>query len=309
MKISSIDVGSNAIRQIIVDVDTEKYKKNPSSAYWKTIRKYRAPIRLGTDVFKDRKISDETLKLLIDSFTEMAQLNHKYQVQKVVCTATSAFRDSLNGSSIIKKIYEKTKIKIVIISGKKEAELIRQAVTQCHIINFEKTLMIDIGGGSLELTSVENNRIAHAVSFPLGVVRLKSLLQTKANLDVTAHATQYFKLFKKKATSSFEVAIGTGGNFDALSKLKIEFLKKTPQTNLSLKEIYAIQKKWNQLSERQKRLLPIRSDRIDVLPLALKLIITCMEQFHITKLKIPGTGLKEGLIYSVLNQHDSLHLK
>jgi exopolyphosphatase/guanosine-5'-triphosphate,3'-diphosphate pyrophosphatase len=293
MRISSIDVGSNAIRQVIVDV-------SPSGS-WQTLKKFRAPLRLGHDVFSTGLIQSETRKNLIEVFKKMAKLNRKYKAQKVIALATSAMRDAKNSRSIIADIKKTTKIQVATITGQTEAELIRLSIFKSQIINFNTALLIDIGGGSAEFSTMKNQKIISSQSFPLGVVRLLNLTQKK-NKSVAEIAKPILKKIKlKNKTQNIQIAIGTGGNFDALSKLKLQLLKKSPNTNLTKTEIEQILKIWNQLSLFEKESLNIRRDRIDVLPLAIELILETLKLFHIEKVKIPLTGLKEGAIYSVLS--------
>lgn len=293
MRISSIDVGSNAIRQVIVDV-------SPSGS-WQTLKKFRAPLRLGNDVFSTGLIQSETRKNLIEVFKKMAKLNRKYNAQKVIALATSAMRDAKNSRSIIADIKKMTKIQVATISGQTEAELIRLSIFKSQIINFKTALLIDIGGGSAEFSTMKNEKIISSQSFPLGVVRLLNLTQKK-NKSVAEIAKPILKKIKlKNKTQNIQIAIGTGGNFDALSKLKLQLLKKSPNTNLTKTEIEQILKIWNQMSLAEKESLNIRRDRIDVLPLAIELILETLKLFHIEKVKIPLTGLKEGAIYSVLS--------
>lgn len=293
MRISSIDVGSNAIRQVIVDV-------SPSGS-WQTLKKFRAPLRLGNDVFSTGLIQNETRKSLIEVFKKMAKLNRKYKAQKVIALATSAMRDAKNSRSIIAAIKKSTKIQVTTITGQTEAELIRLSIFKSQIINFKTALLIDIGGGSAEFSTMKNEKIISSQSFPLGVVRLLNLTQ-KRNKSVAEIAKPILKKIKlKNKTQNIQIAIGTGGNFDALSKLKLQLLKKSPNTNLTKTEIEQILKIWNQLSLVEKEALNIRRDRIDVLPLAIELILETLKLFHIEKVKIPLTGLKEGAIYSALS--------
>jgi exopolyphosphatase/guanosine-5'-triphosphate,3'-diphosphate pyrophosphatase len=293
MRISSIDVGSNAIRQVIVDV-------SPSGS-WQTLKKFRAPLRLGNDVFSTGLIQNETRKSLIEVFKKMAKLNRKYKAQKVIALATSAMRDAKNSRSIISEIKKITKIQVTTITGQTEAELIRLSIFKSQIINFKTALLIDIGGGSAEFSTMKNEKIISSQSFPLGVVRLLNLTQ-KRNKSVAEIAKPILKKIKlKNKTQNIQIAIGTGGNFDALSKLKLQLLKKSPNTNLTKTEIEQILKIWNQLSLVEKEALNIRRDRIDVLPLAIELILETLKLFHIEKVKIPLTGLKEGAIYSALS--------
>lgn len=297
MRISSIDVGSNAIRQVIVETDVTDYATNQ----WIILKKYRASLRLGTDVFEHGRIQPETIKELVLVFKKMAKFNKKYKVQKNIAVATSAMRDSKNSKSIINLVKKHSGIQINLISGAQEAEYIQQSVIKSNLINFDTTLLIDIGGGSLELTAVQDLKILQAQSVPLGVVRLLNKLKKK-QINLETEALKYLNPFKSKVkTLQFSNAIGTGGNFDALSKLKLDLLQKSPQTNLSLIEIKAIYAKWKKLSLASRLKLNIRKDRVDVLDVALPLIIITMEKFKITKLKIPNTGLKEGVIQSLIS--------
>ncbi|MBC7457135.1 MAG: hypothetical protein H7235_02570 [Bdellovibrionaceae bacterium] len=297
MRISSIDIGSNAIRQVIVETAREDLATNQ----WITLKKYRAPLRLGSDVFEHGSIQPETIKQLVLVFKKMAKFNKKYKVQKSIAVATSAMRDSKNNTAIINLIKKETGIKITLITGALEAKYIQQSIIKSNLINFDNSLLIDIGGGSLELTAVRELQIREAASFPLGVVRLMSKI-SKQKTTLEEETARYINPFMKKVKSTkFSVAIGTGGNFDALSKLKLDLLKKTPQTNLSLTEIKSIYALWKKLNLKQRLALHIRKDRIDVLDIALPLIILILEKFGIIKLKIPNTGLKEGVIQSYLS--------
>ncbi len=292
MRISSIDVGSNAIRQVIVDV--------LPSGQWVTLKKFRAPLRLGNDVFKTGIIQPNTELELVNVFKKMSKLNKKFKAQKIIALATSAMRDAKNNRPIISKIKKITKIQVRTITGQFEAELIRLSILKSQIINFETSLLIDIGGGSAEFSTLQRNKIISSQSFPIGVVRLLNLTQKK-NKTVSEIISPYLKKIKlKNKTQNIQIAIGTGGNFDALSKLKLQLLKNTPNTNLTRTEILKIQKLWNQMSLSEKENLNIRRDRIDVLGLAIELILQTLDLFHIEKVKIPLTGLKEGAIYSAL---------
>ena len=292
MRISSIDVGSNAIRQVIVEV-------NPFGQ-WITLKKFRAPLRLGSDVFSTGRIQSNTEIELLNVFKKMQKLNKKYKVKKVIALATSAMRDAKNGAVIKRKIKKISQITLQTISGQKEAELIRSSIFKSQIINFNSSLLIDIGGGSAEFSALIGQKIVSSQSFPLGVVRLLNLTK-KTKKTVAQIAKPYLQQVKNKnKTQKIDIAIGTGGNFDALSKLKLLLLKKTPNTNLTVLEIQTILKIWNSLSLAQKEKLNIRKDRIDVLTLAIELILETLILFKIEKVKIPLTGLKEGAIYSFI---------
>lgn len=301
MNISSIDVGSNAIRMVIAQIDKSIPASISQRSLWTVVKKFRAPFRLGTEVFQNGEISDEALNQLVQIFQQMNKLNKKYKVQKVFAVATSAMRDAKNKRKVNRILKQKTGITLKVISGDEEARYIRNSVLCSDIVNLQQSLLIDIGGGSAELTSLKNQQVIKSKSYPLGVVRL-----LKKSQNPRFVLKEEVNLHLKKFGSSgyhFENAIGTGGNFDALAKLKLSLLKKAPQTNINRSEIEQILNVWNKLSIDEKLRLNIRKDRIDILDIAIPLILYILDFFKIEKLKIPNTGLKEGVIQSYLRHN------
>jgi exopolyphosphatase/guanosine-5'-triphosphate,3'-diphosphate pyrophosphatase len=293
MRLSSIDIGSNAIRQLIVEIQPD--------GGWKVLKKHRETIRLGSDVFSMGSIKTKTVVRLILAFKRMAKNNRKFRVDKSLAFATSAFRDAKNKKPILAAIQKTSKIKIKVISGHTEAELIRKAVQKSIGLNHDNCLLIDIGGGSVELTHLENKTIHYSKSFKWGMVRTLAESQ-KAGSSPTRVVAQNLKKNKKKLPKGpFSVAIGTGGNLDAISRLKLQALKKGPNTLVTYEELQTMYKLFTSTrpalrAERFK----LKPDRVDVIEPAMYLTLSLMKKYKIGKLKIPGTGLKEGAILSLL---------
>jgi exopolyphosphatase/guanosine-5'-triphosphate,3'-diphosphate pyrophosphatase len=291
MRISSIDIGSNAIRQLIVEVD--------SIGGWTVLKKHREPIRLGDDVFLYKNIMLPTQRRLVLAFKRMSRLNKKFKVEKSIALATSAFRDAQNKKAILTEIKQTSGISIDVISGKKEAQLIRTAVQNSICLNNEHCLLIDIGGGSVELTHLQNNKIFFSQSFKWGMVRT---LMESQSLHKSAAVILKAKLKSANAElpkRHFDLAIGTGGNLDAIGKLKLTLLKKGPNTLVTYGELKLIYKKFlkTKPADRIKK-LDLKPDRVDVIEPAIFLTLFLMKKYKIKRIKIPGVGLKEGAIFS-----------
>jgi len=294
MRISSIDIGSNAIRQLIAEI-------GPDGSL-KILKKHREMIRLGADVFHGGLIQEHTEKRLVVAFRRMALLSRKLKVDRQIAYATSAFRDARNKKPILAAIYKESGIRIKVISGQKEAELIRIAVQKTIGLNNEKCLLIDIGGGSIELTQLEKNKIAFSKSFKWGMVRM---LAEAESLKISARELLRQKIEQQQSKlpqGSFDIAIGTGGNMDAMARLKLKILKKGPNTFITRSELEKIEHVFSKtaIHERIAR-FNIKPDRADVLEPALFLTLSLMKKYEIKKLKIPGVGLKEGAILSLLS--------
>jgi exopolyphosphatase/guanosine-5'-triphosphate,3'-diphosphate pyrophosphatase len=293
MRLSSIDIGSNAIRQLIVEIQPD--------GGWRVLKKHRETIRLGSDVFGEGHIQTSTLVRLILAFKRMAKNNKKFKVEKSLAFATSAFRDAKNKKPVLTAIYKTSKIRIKVISGKLEAELIRKAVQKSLGINRESCLLIDIGGGSVELTHLQGKKINYSKSFKWGMVRTlsQSLAQKKTCTDIVK--TNLSKNIKHLPKGPFNVAIGTGGNLDAMAKLKIITLKKGPNTFITRQELETMYSQFIKTSKLERGpKFGLKPDRVDVIEPAMYLTLSLMKKYDISKIKIPGTGLKEGAILSLL---------
>jgi len=293
MRISSIDIGSNAIRQLIAEID-------PNGG-WRILKKHRENIRLGADVFNGGLIKSSTQNKLLIAFKRMARLSKKYKADRSLAYATSAFRDATNKKPILSAIRKASGIRIQVISGSREAELIRLAVQNAIGIHDEKCLLLDIGGGSIELTEVFKNKINFSKSFKLGMVRMLSEAR-EADLSPQQHLKQKLHQEAKNfPRGKFDIIVGTGGNIDSISKLKLLVLKKGPNTVVTQKELAKIYKSFLKTPlEKRMSKFNLKPDRVDVLEPALFLILTLMKKYKVQKMKIPGVGLKEGAILSLL---------
>lgn len=298
MNIAAIDIGSNAIRLVIAT-----YNKNESHHH--VIHKYRAPLRLGSDVFTEGKISKENLTKLIQIFKLFQKVLLKHQVTHYFAAATSALRESSNRSLIINQIYKKTHIKIQLIDGLQEAKYIFSAVRNQIDLLPHQALLIDIGGGSVELTFAIKGKPTATKSFSLGTVRLLEILKKnkfkESDLpfllfDFIPEVQKFLTAHRPKNLAPLCV-IGTGGNVEAMGKLKVKLLGKLPASAMTLAELNQIILAIRKVPLRQRSVkLGLRQDRADVILPAMLVIKLIMLQSQAQKLVIPYVGLKDGLL-------------
>jgi exopolyphosphatase/guanosine-5'-triphosphate,3'-diphosphate pyrophosphatase len=179
-KFATIDIGSNAIRLLISNVIV----RNNFPAETTKNALVRVPIRLGQDAFTSGIISEKNISRLIDSMKAFKLLMKVHKAEKYLAYATSALRSSKNGLNILEEIKSKSGISIKIIDGKKEGALITNDKMFNEIDNSEIFCLIDVGGGSTELTVFKGGEILKSKSFKIGGVRLINGLVTKKNLGI-----------------------------------------------------------------------------------------------------------------------------
>lgn len=294
--IAAIDVGSNAIRLVIGELDHH--------GDIKVLKKVREPVRLGQDVFAKGEISRKTLEKALESFRKFHRVMEEYGVTCSKAVATSALREAADRELFIGEINKATGIKIEVISGLEEGRLIFSAVENRLNLREQVSLLIDLGGGSVELTIADHGRPFATQTFKLGTVRLLQILQEKGLkekhlrtvIDDQLKPAREFLNFHKKRLH-FDQAIGTGGNFECLGKLRVALLQRNSIFSLNRHEIHQIVEHLESMSLKERvQYLRLRPDRADVIIPASLVTLAIMEAADIDLLMVPYVGLRDGIL-------------
>lgn len=287
MKLASIDIGSNAIRLLICNIVEDK-NKNFS---YKKISLTRLPIRLGADVFTKHKISDKSQKRLIQGMKAFRYLMKVHEVSQYRACATSAFRDAENGMDVIKKVWEKSEIKIDLISGEEEARILYSTHIEKLLKDFTNILYVDVGGGSTELSLFINKKMEASKSFQIGTVRI---LQE----SVPEKSWQEMQAWLLNCTQGrvIDYIVGSGGNINKLVKINNELNKKV-STEIKAVDLDKIYTKLISLTyEERISEMGLNPDRADVIVPASEIFRSLLNWGKINKILVPKFGLSDGLI-------------
>jgi exopolyphosphatase/guanosine-5'-triphosphate,3'-diphosphate pyrophosphatase len=204
-----VDVGSNAIRVTIAEV---------SSSEIRPIETHRFSLRLGKDVFNNgRTISLESQANLIDIFNQIKKIFLEHKVDLYRAVATAALRSARNRKRVLSRVLRNTGIQIELISAEEEGRLIGASLPKRHFARRE--LLMDLGGGSLELAYYENSVLKGVTTLPLGAVRLLSKGQSVHALcdhiaAVSEKDTFLWKFIQHTPKDLY--VVGSGGNIRAL---------------------------------------------------------------------------------------------
>lgn len=286
-KFAAIDIGSNAVRLLISNV-LETENKPPSFSKSSLVR---VPIRLGTDVFLNGKVSDENSERLLESMQAFKILMKVHKVEDYRACATSAMREAKNGAELAKVIKKKTGVNIEIIDGSDEAAMIATTDLQTLIEGDKTYLYVDVGGGSTEFTVYSKGETVASRSFKIGTVRL--LNETVGHdtwLEVEAWIKEHTKGFEEVSL------IGSGGNINKIFKISGKKVG-TPLSYTYISSYYQFLMSFSY--EERISVLGLNQDRADVIIPAARIYMNAMKWSRAKKIYVPKIGLSDGIVKSL----------
>ena len=284
MILAAIDIGSNAARLLITEVE-----KKGKETQFNRLNLIRIPLRLGFDVFDKGFIGSKKKKMLIDTIKAFKQLMKVYDVEHYLACATSAMRDAENAKEIIKEIEIETSIEIEVITGELEAEIIYENHVAEILDDGNSYLYIDVGGGSTELTLYHKSQLVLQKSFNIGTVRL---LAGKNKDEIW----QELKDTLKELSIKYEklIGIGSGGNINKLFSI----MGGKNSDSLTSAGISTIYKEMQSLTVEERMIkYSLKKDRAEVILPALTIYNNILRWAGITEINVPKIGLADGLIH------------
>jgi exopolyphosphatase/guanosine-5'-triphosphate,3'-diphosphate pyrophosphatase len=288
--LAAIDIGSNAARLLVSE--TSVYKDG--SVDFTKLCLLRIPLRLGFDVFDNGGVSDKKKQKLIETLKAYKLLMNIYNVEAYKACATSAMRDANNGPQVLEEIFTETGMKINIITGQEEANIIYETHIAEKLSDNKSYLYIDVGGGSTEITLFSQNHTIFKESFNIGTIRM---LHNKVTDEQWEHMKWYIKTYARDYQPL--EAIGTGGNINKIFSMSKR--KEGRPLTLDLLKDYYKELSYTTLDER-KHLYQFREDRADVIVPALQVYISIMRWALADEIYVPKIGLADGLIKILYNE-------
>lgn len=294
---AGIDIGSNAVRLLIKCLNDESSEELLSK-----VQLVRVPIRLGEDAFMKGRIGKKKSKKLISLMRAYKELMEIYDVSNYRACATSAMRDADNGLELVQAIEEEVGIKIEIISGREEAQLISQDLINGADIDSEATfLYVDVGGGSTELNLVRHGELLQSHSFNIGTIR-------QLSGKVEQNEVRLFESYLAQIKESYgEVqVVGSGGNINKLLRLgaPAERAKVNSLKYANLQGVYDELVKYT--SEERMIRFRLKPDRADVIIPAAEIFLLVGRIICCEKIIVPTKGLSDGIIESIYKKQHSI---
>ncbi len=307
-KIAAIDAGSNAMRMVVGTVNEA----------WQVeaIENIRLPVRLGQDVFTTGMLEEKTIQQAVDAFLHFRRVANDFGVAQTRAVATSAMREANNGDILSDRIARTSGIEVEVIGGAEEARLIHLAVASAIKLSGKRAVLIDIGGGSVEVTLSENGNILSTESYNMGTVRLlRKLDRGKAPISSTGRQQPFSLLVREYAqaarrridrelgSSHIDLCVGTGGNVEDLGRLRERVLHRPDPGVIGVRDLEKLIEKLSAMSVSERiSKLKLKPDRADVIVPAAIVLQLIANEAHVRQIAVPGVGLKDGVLLEMADK-------
>lgn len=296
---AAVDIGSNSVRLMAAEV----IQKNV-----RVLAEDREVTRLGASVFRTGQISEEAMTFLVTTLQRMAATYQRLEVDRVRAVATSAVRDAANQVEFLQRASAVLGVQVEIISGTEEARLIHLGVQASWPRPEERTLIIDVGGGSAEIIISHAGKMIDAVSKPLGAVRLTELFlkSDPPTPDELHRMTQYideklYSIGKKHGGEKFDRAIATSASaaavVSAINEVPRARRNEADQLRARTTQIRRLYGEVSQLDlAGRRRIAGIGPRRAEIVTAGCAVFLRALEVFHHHSLYYSRAGVREGII-------------
>ena len=291
MNIAAIDIGSNGARLLIKSFDDNA----PASSRIRKLLFVRIPLRLGQDVFTLGKVSKERQHMMMHMMKAFRQFMLLYKVEHFRACATSAMRDADNGKKVMRRIEKETGIRLEIIPGAEEAQLLCNNLVENTDSGVGNYAYVDVGGGSTEISLLHDGVLAESHSFNIGTLRLLAGAVTQeernAMCSVLANYAREFPGTK---------IIGSGGNINRLFKLaKV----KGDSRELPVESIRELHNILAPLSLEERKLkFKLKDDRADVIVPAAEIFMTVASTLDCDSIVVPNISLADSIVDGIYKE-------
>lgn len=305
-RVAAVDIGTNSFHAVIVDV-------YPDGSFY-TIDKLKEMVLLAEKGIENR-LSDAAIERAMEALYKIKTLCDHQGAERILSYATSSIREAENGGEFIQRVIDEIGIKIIAIPGRVEAELIGLAVQHGVEMPQKPSLIMDVGGGSVEFILADKEKFYHLSSKKMGVGRLTakhvdsdpiSEKEMKILRDFYRdHLTDVAQAFASHRAS---MLIGSSGTMENIG-LMIAY-RKGQSPNLSVNELEFTADEFFDLyddvigmnSKERSNLKGLDEKRIPLIPVGLVLVHYILKNFGIKRVKISSQALREGIILRYINQ-------
>lgn len=297
-RIAAIDIGSNSIRQIVADVSPD--------GKIRIVDEMKAAPRLGAGLGETGRLDEAHMDVAAGALVRMADLARQLGAKRIEVVATSAVRDAENGHTFLARVKRETGLKPRVLEGHEEARLAFRSALAHFELGRGRSIVMDIGGGSLELALAAEGLVERLISFPFGAIRLtEEFLERwpgergvrKLRKHVRAAIRQSLPVRDWRGAE----VIGSGGTFTNLAGMHLARQGvKVPSvhgTRIPRAEVEHILEQLTEMTPEERLTVEgLNAGRADIIVAGLAVAAEVLARVEPRELSASGYGIREGLL-------------
>ena len=305
MRIAAIDVGSNSVHMIVCRI-------RPDLSF-EVIDREKDMIRLGAGSLGGRPLPEPIVAVAMQTLSKFKRLAESHGVDEIIVAATSAVREAENGDAFIAAARREVGLRVRVISGTEEARLIHLAAAYATGVGRRASVVIDIGGGSTEITLGTAARVEFGRSFKLGTLRLTERFGTTDPLSdsderrIVRHIRREAGgLLRQIASRGAERVIGTSGTIQSLGALAVGRRGSDDLRNVRVpvEAITRLRRRLTSMTLAERVKLPgLDPRRADLAAIGAILLDTLLDRLGATELTLSDFALREGLVLDYVRRN------
>jgi exopolyphosphatase/guanosine-5'-triphosphate,3'-diphosphate pyrophosphatase len=308
MRIAAIDIGTNSVHMIVV-------RLRPDLSF-EVVDREKVMVRLGAGGLDGKALTPDAMTAALQALSKFKRLAESHSVDEILAAATSATREARNGGEFLARVERETGIRPRVISGAEEARMIHQAAVYGVDVGSARAVVIDIGGGSAEITLGTATSIQLARSFKIGVIRLTERfvhtdpLSERDGRKLSKWVLNEIDRYCDQITAiGFDRVIGTSGTILSLGAVAATAARGTPPSELrnlrvSAKQIRRLRKTVSVLDLESRLALPgLDPRRADLVVAGAILVDTILRRLGAEELTLCDLALREGLVLDYIRRN------
>ena len=311
MRIAAIDVGTNSIHMIVC-------RLRPDRSF-EVVDREKDMIRLGTSALDGRALPEASMTAAMQTLSRFRRLADSHGVDEIIATATSAVRETANGGDFVAAVQREIGVRVRVISGTEEARLIHLAAVYAVDVGRRPVVVVDIGGGSTEITLGTAFRLQAGRSFKLGVLRLTERFvrtdplsgrdERRLERHIRRETAAFVRQIRRRGV---ERVIGTSGTILSLGTLAARAPRRADDlrnVRVSAKEVTRLRTRLTATRLEDRLKMPgLEPRRADLAVAGVVLLDVLLDQLGASDLTLCDFALREGLVLDYI-QRNAAHIQ
>lgn len=298
LRIAAVDIGSNSIRQIVADVFPD--------GEIRIVDEMKAAPRLGAGVAVSGELGEQQMNEAVAALARMATLARQLGAKRIEVVATSAVRDAANGAAFLTRVRKETGLKARVLVGQEEARLAFRSALAHFELGRGRSVVMDIGGGSLELALAAEGLVERLITFPFGAIRMTERFLTDRPVEKGVRKLR--KRVRAAISKSLPVrdwrgaeVIGSGGTFTNLAGMYLARqgikVRNVHGTRIPRADVEHILEQLMTMTVEERLAVPgLNAARADLIVAGLAVAAEVLARIEPRELAASAFGIREGIL-------------